>query len=115
MSKPKVSIKIDLRRFQRAIPKHRGALSEIAEWCGVSRQAVNNWLKNGSLPPKALAVLAEKLGWNASDITEITAPQQSENERRLVVRQAKAMKEIFRVLAEFIECPNCGRMARGDA
>lgn len=110
MSKPTVALQIDLRRFLHEIDaQKRGRLSEIAELCGVSRQAVNSWLKNTAVPPAAMVKLAKKFNWTPDTVQIILGPQNRKNEKTKLRRLEKAVARALSVLNEFQECPHCGR------
>jgi len=84
MSRPSVRLKIDSERLRAAIGS-KVTWSEIAEKYGVTRQAVNGWLSEGRIPPRALAEITKDLGLSPDTVKEILAPSEKEPKKKWVL------------------------------
>jgi transcriptional regulator with XRE-family HTH domain len=59
--------------------------SERAEKYGVSKQAINGWLSNGRIPPRAFYEIARDLDISSDLVAEILAPAAQSPKRKWVL------------------------------
>lgn len=84
MSRKSVMLDIDSTKLREAIAD-RSTFSDLAQKYGVTRQAINNWLNDGKIPPRALVEIARDLDLLPEVIEQILAPSTEKHKNPKIV------------------------------
>lgn len=71
MGRKKVTIPINTKEFRDILNYKNILLSEIAHKYGVTRQAVNGWLKFERIPPRVLINISKDFGLKPQEVDKI--------------------------------------------
>jgi transcriptional regulator with XRE-family HTH domain len=84
MGRKPISLNINVDAFRKAVGD-KLTWSDIAEKYGVTRQAVNGWLQDGRIPPRALMEIMKELKLEPEIVKAILEPYQKPK-KQIVIR-----------------------------
>lgn len=101
----RVSLKMDVKEFERILATRSVNFAEVGRLVGLTRQAVNVWITEERIAPRALSTLATKLNLSADEVSAILGPQRKKNRRKkfLQTKMAKLAERMAKIYLEMDE------------
>lgn len=84
MSRKSVRIAFDAE-YLRELMAGRESWTERAQKYGVSKQAVNGWLSDGRIPPRAMVEIVRDLDLSPDQVERLLYKPQSDRPKRVVI------------------------------